>query len=260
MNHTSSAFKGEVFFKSNFSGSEFEPIEISPPFDGVSKAIIKSTYPEGVLLKVEISEADTFDGAITKARKVAEHFAKVMTFKSNVFQQEFQYVSDNLLEVMTLPDGSSQEIRWSVVGLGLGVTSESYMSLNEEQKNDMKESLEQINSDDLTYYDLFYSALSLTDPIAKFMVLYLIVLSTFTDDQGKVDEFILSKQSGESGVPIFPPYRPRRSGIPETIYTKLRNQVGHIRPGTTIQSTREEMEKNLGGLIRITRKIISLQP
>ena len=48
----------------------------------------------------------------------------------------------------------------------------------------------------------------------------------------------------------------RRSGVAETIYTRHRNQVGHARPGTTIENTRSEMEINLKGLIAIAKELI----
>ena len=261
MQSTNSFFKGRVLFQADFSGIEFNSIEVSPPFEGVARAIIGSSSSEGVSLEVGISNADTFDGATAKAEEVAKYLAKIVTFKFGVFQKEFRCVSNSLSEEETLPDGNTKSTAWCVIrDSSYGIDFESWAILGEKQIEDLKEFVEKNNHDSFPSYDLFYSALGLTDPIAKFMVLYLIVLSIFTDDQWKVDEFILSKESGESGVPTFPPHRPRKSGVPETIYTKLRNQVGHVRPGTTIQSTREEMEKNLGGLIRITRKIISLQP
>ncbi|HEY9907127.1 MAG TPA: hypothetical protein V6D18_05900, partial [Thermosynechococcaceae cyanobacterium] len=80
MQSASSFFKGRVSFQADFSEVEFEPIEVSPPFDGVARATIRSSSSEGIFLEVEISRADTFDSAIAKAQEVAKYLAKVVTF------------------------------------------------------------------------------------------------------------------------------------------------------------------------------------
>ncbi|HEY9909422.1 MAG TPA: hypothetical protein V6D18_17665, partial [Thermosynechococcaceae cyanobacterium] len=183
-----------------------------------------------------------------------------------VFQKEFRYVSSSLSEEETLPDGNTRSIAWCVSRDSSYASLESWKILGEEQIKDLKGFLEKNNHNSFPYYDLFYSALGLTDPIAKFMVLYLVVLNLCKtgnrERQEDVDKFVLSI---EPQVLTFNPFCPRKSCIPETIYTNLRNQVGHAPPNTMIQSTRiqstrEEMEKNLGGLIKITREIISRQP
>lgn len=260
MQGKSSIFKGKVFFQADFCGTEFDLIEFSSPLEGVAKATIRASHSEGALLEVEISNADTLKVAMDKAKEVAKYLARVITFEFSIFQQEFRCTSDHLIEDEPSTDGSAQEIK-SRLGLGFGVTSESWITLGKQQMDSLKDSLEKNNHDSFPSYDLFYSALGLTDPIARFMVLYLIVLSLCKEGakerQEDVDRFVLSI---EPQVLTFPPFNPRRSGVQETIYTKLRNQVGHIQPGTTIQSTREEMEKSLDELIKITREIISRQP
>ncbi|WP_200762199.1 hypothetical protein [Nitrosophilus alvini] len=74
------------------------------------------------------------------------------------------------------------------------------------------------------YIKLFSLAIRQKDPVAKFILLYLILLSiTAKGDERQiyVDKYIKSKQPD---VKFFQ-YNKRR----ETIYTKLRNEIAHKR-------------------------------
>lgn len=120
--------------------------------------------------------------------------------------------------------------------------------------SEIKSVLEEKPRPDCLYPDLFYFALGLTDPLSKFMALYSIVLTLCNDRQEDVDRFVLATQPN---VSINSPYKPRKLGTQETLYTRLRNQVGHVRPETTIESTRSEMQENLNGRVEITKKSIT---
>ncbi|UBF24846.1 hypothetical protein K9N68_24785 [Kovacikia minuta CCNUW1] len=249
-------FRGPVTFKAAFSGIGFDPIEFFPSYEKVSKAVIESSPNKGTLLKIEITDASTFDEAIRKAKEFALCTAKLLTFKFAVFQ-EFQLIEDDLTEEKLLPDGNTAVIHHCIVGVGIGVNTTSWTTLNFRQSVEVKKLLQKTYHFSLFYYDLFYSALGLTDPLAKFMALYSLLLTLCHDKQENVDIFILKVQPT---VSTNPPYRARKSGVPETIYTRLRNQIGHVRPGTTVEATREEMEANLGELLKISKALISKQP
>lgn len=180
-----------------------------------------------------------------------------MTFEFGLFHQSFRMVEDNLFEEKLLPDGSTKLIHHLRGGDGTGGSISIWIKLGSKQMTDVKKLVEQKHHNRFFYYDLFYFALGLTDPLSKFMALYSILLTLCSDRQEKVDKFVISV---EPSVATNPPYRKRKSGVLETIYTRLRNQVGHVRPGTTIEVTRNEMETNLSGLVAITQELIRLQP
>lgn len=163
----------------------------------------------------------------------------------------FRYAEHSFLEV-------SNQNQVFHVGDSIAIQDEATCSikLGPANREKLKSILEQPDYNCYLYYEMFRAALCLTDPLATFMALYNIVLSLSEDLQEKVDQFVISIQPG---IPTNPSYRNRRSAIPETIYTRLRNEVGHIRPGTTIQGTRNEMTKNLAGLIEVTKQIIKSQ-
>jgi hypothetical protein len=84
------------------------------------------------------------------------------------------------------------------------------------------------------------------------MHLYNILLMLFSDEQAKVDKFILMV---EPSVPQTPDPRPKRKNK-ETIYTRLRNEFGHARPGVKLDDTKVEMMNRRGGLIALTKRAI----
>lgn len=96
------------------------------------------------------------------------------------------------------------------------------------------------------YYSQLRWILRQSDPVARFMHLYKILLTLQggpKHTQGRVDAFIISQ---ESGVQII---HNAHKSCDETIYTRLRNEVGHEIPGTTPDSTRQGMEQHLDRLI-----------
>ena len=249
METTNSTFKGKVFFQTDFSNVAFESIEISPPFSGVAKAIIESSS-EGVLLEVKISSADTLNSAIAQAKEAATYIAKLLTFEFCKFHQEFRVINDSLVEEIRLPDGSTKNVICLTGGMEQRGSIEIWQKLNRVRTEELKDLLERGHPHSYSY-DFFYFAVGLEEPISKFMCLYNIMLSLCNDSQEKVDDFICKIQPGMERPPS--PVKPKKK---ETVYTHLRNEVAHSRPGTTIQATREEIEKNLDGFIRLTREII----
>lgn len=93
-------------------------------------------------------------------------------------------------------------------------------------------------------------ALESRDPSDCFMFLYSILLQLNQDKQGQVDEYIRQVEPGVQETPS-----PKKSIKLETVYTRLRNQVGHDR-GVTIADMRREMAQVLPRLKQITKGAI----
>ena len=258
-------FKGLVKFQAAFSGVEFEAIEITPSYPDIVKATIASTpmpmpsSPEEgtILLTVDVTGADTFHDAIHKAEEFALHVAKLLTFEFGVFHQRFRHVGDILVEEQSQPDGSIKTIHHLSDGISTGCTAYFRAKPSIEK---VKSILEEKPRSDCLYSDLFYFALGLTDPLSKFMVLYLIVLTLCEDNQKKVDQCVLKIQLTVSTNPRHKPLGKSKKEFgetPETLYTRLRNQVSHVRPETTIETTKSEMEQSLSDFIKVTKEVIN---
>jgi hypothetical protein len=101
-------------------------------------------------------------------------------------------------------------------------------------------------------YSAYRFAGNQKDHVARFMFLYNILLQLKGDKQQQVDDFIRSELPS---VPESP--RPDRPNKMETVYTRLRNQVGHVRSGTTSEQTRKEIEDNVTAFQELVRTAIS---
>jgi hypothetical protein len=249
-------FRGKITFNADFTGVQFESIEFAYADSNVLLTTVKSARNEGVILIVEIINVDSVQQIFSKAQEVADYTTKILTFKFNTLFQSFRKVDDNIVKEELQADGTKQTIIYAFFGIGMGFNVDLDHIATNQQLLEVKQLLEQKNHNGLTYHNLFYSALNFKDPLSKFMALYSIVLTLCKDSQEKVDQFILAFQPS---IMTNSPHRPRRSGVSETIYTRLRNEVGHIRPHTTIEQTEQEMEKNLNGLILVVKELISRQ-
>lgn len=249
--------KGTVTYRAAFPGIEFDSLEIACHQPGAVRATVTSSSASGVSLKVEVVDADSTDDALTKAGAVAAYVAKVLTFRFGIFYRGFGLVEHALVEEQPQSDGSTKPLHHLGSTIAFVMKADVWKTLGPQQQADLKSLLEQVHHPGFLHYDLFHSALGLTDPLSRFMALYNIVLFLCHDSQEDVDTLVLSIQPT---VPTNAPFRLRRSGVQETVYTRLRNQVGHVRPGTTIEGTRAEMEANLSGLIEVTKELINRQP
>jgi hypothetical protein len=104
-------------------------------------------------------------------------------------------------------------------------------------------------------YGLFRSATQATSAVEEFMFLYHILLMIHRDSQIVADKFIVSE---DPTVPQTP--QPHKPAVMETLYTRLRNEVGHTRPGVNLDATKSEMAARLSGLRALTKRAIELHP
>ncbi|WP_016949454.1 hypothetical protein [Anabaena sp. PCC 7108] len=256
-------FRGKITFNADFTGVQFESIEFAYPDSKVLLTTVKSARDEGVILTVEIINTDSVEEIFSKAQEVANHTTKILTFKFNTLFQNFRKVDENIVKEELQADGTTQTIIYADFGIGMGFNVYLDHCPTNQQLLEVKQLLEQKNHNGLTYYNLFYSALNFKDPLSKFMALYSVLLMLCNDDQIEVDNFVLSFEPNVSRNPRYKPKpkkNPKNSTIPdETLYTRLRNEVGHVRPGTKIEQTHKEMENNLNRLILIVKELIIRQ-
>ncbi len=71
------------------------------------------------------------------------------------------------------------------------------------------------------------------------------------ESQCYVDEFIVANSSEKQDYP-----RPNNSSKYETIYTKLRNEIAHVRNGVDLRDTRTKIDVCVYELAKIVKKAI----
>ena len=234
-------------FHTDFNGVEFQEIDVELACSCFARVWVKSSKDEGGCLKIQLDQLDSDEEALVRAKSLAEHIANVLSFG----------VSAGHWDSWTLDSWSRSADGKESVSQNLDLTErvDHVLALGTANREAIRTLLAQRQYSGLIYYNQFRSAVGLSDTLSRFMAIYGIVLGIVGDTQEKVDEFVLSI---EPGVATNPPHRRRASGIPETVYTRLRNQIGHIR-GVTLEATISEMTSNLGGLVAIARILIAQQ-
>lgn len=101
---------------------------------------------------------------------------------------------------------------------------------------------------DRPHFRIFRYAICADEPIVQFMMLYLI-LCDICENQSGVDRYVMeiSPNTDQTQSP--------HSGRPETIYTKLRNEITH-RTNISLELTRNEIINNISEFKRIVHRAI----
>src|SRR5207248_10226612 len=101
----------------------------------------------------------------------------------------------------------------------------------------LKPELEQASPPGERHFSLFRSALLSPSPVEAFMHLYNLLLMLYHDSQADVDAFIVGQ---DPAVPQTQ-HPMKKAGVMETVYTRLRNEFAHTRPGVNITTTKGDM-------------------
>lgn len=240
---------GRVVFSAPFPGVEFSDIKYISNEPKAKDVSVNSNEKDGITLNIIIEDATSLEDAFDVSQKVSTYVANILCVHLASSVGSFRLKEHALVKI----EPESEPVHELGNTLGLFCKVDIVKSLNDSQVKEIETLLSQNNHAGYENYELFRSALSLTDPLSKFMALYNIVLALSGDTQEAVDTFILAVQPD---IATNPPFHTRRSGIDETVYTRLRNEIGHKREGTTLEKTRNEMDANLSGLIKVTLAII----
>jgi len=93
-------------------------------------------------------------------------------------------------------------------------------------------------------------ACSVPEPIGRFIALYSLLLTVGNDLQPEVDRLILTVEPTTHQTPS------PKTRQPETLYTRLRNELAHVRVTATLFSTHEEIELHLERFEWIVKSIV----
>lgn len=116
--------------------------------------------------------------------------------------------------------------------------------------NDFKSSLEE-NKKYSIYYRLYREAMR-SDSISSFLLLYSLLAMIKGPQQKEIDKFIFHE------VPDTLVRQSTKNNGKETIYTFLRNQVGHTQMDSNINEVEWEIEKYITQLSKLVKKAIEV--
>jgi hypothetical protein len=231
----------------------FQPTEITNLDPSVEKIVLEVENDERLndeLLKITFHLIDVFTSE--DAQSIAEPILPSIVNRL-AFYRDIP-VGEPYNTGSWLPKGASGSSYTVTGSLRIGCSSSIVVGLREDAHQELVKQLEQPYTHD-DRYSLYRAAISQSDVVARFMFLYSILEGLQPEDkraQKCVDKFI----RGEiPSVPESP--HPKKTNVNETIYSRLRNEVAHRRPGTTPERTRREIQNNIvtfQGLVRLAIK------
>lgn len=215
-------------------------VALGAPFTSISIKLVDSAsgVHEFMIAKnLPHQHPSVLQSAVVEAKLQIDHFWTVLAF-----------VRDTVIrptgEVFYEFNGQRHQVNRPSRGSGakgVGVASAGWFDVNRTQ---MMESYDLDRLKRLNY------ARAVPEPIGRFMALYSLLDSAGKGMQGQVDRLILSVE------PTTHQTTSPHNGQLETLYTRLRNELAHVRPTATVFSTHEEIIVHLPRFEWIVKAIV----
>jgi hypothetical protein len=248
-------FKGAVNFRARIKGSglTFPLVAFYPKEPGVDKVEIEGPKGDEIHTTVHLASVASHDDGRALATKVNTAALNRICFNNNIAIENARNAGD---QFSPLNPQSGGHMFVSLPPLTIHTELSATLAISADK---LKTELEQASPHGEDNYGLFRSARQSVSPVEEFMHLYNILLMIYNDKQADVDSFIISE---DPTVPQTkaPPKKPGALGKMETVYTRLRNELAHKRTGVNLENTKSEMSQRLGGLIRLTKRAIEVNP
>jgi hypothetical protein len=240
--------KGTIAFKARLTDSHLliPKIEIATTHAGIERIEIESTDGSEVDVTVHLGSAATENDAEARASQAVTALLDHLSFRHSIAIDKAQKASSQFvsLDPNVRHIGTAEGIiqgQAVVAAVGLGIAAAAILKADLEQRAPAGERM----------FGSFRAALQSGSSVEQFLHLYHILMMLMNDKQGEIDKFI---QSEQPTIPHAP--RPDKPHINETVYTRLRNEFAHNRPGVNLDQTKREMADRTGGLVVVTRRAI----
>ena len=216
-----------------------EKLELAPFFiEEISKIIISPIGKGGIKFDF-YTTFNEIDEALNATQIALRHFEKVFYFKESKKLHSIELK-------MAVLDGKNIRINDRIFmrdSIRMEVTQDGFHHLKEHLLNSS------LYSND--YIDLYLGISKLDDKIAIYVMYYSILTSIF-GTQKNVDRYIKNQ---EPNVLIVPSTK-ANSNVKETIYSNVRNRIGHTDTNTNIQFVSTNVEKLLPNLTNLVYNAI----
>jgi uncharacterized protein with HEPN domain len=235
-------FNGRVGFRAPLNGRriEFESTRVSPPLPSIAGVDLASDG-DAIALAVDVAAvADTAIGVqvaqdaanFVLNRLALDHCSAIGT--PRITSSEFQPTDP---QPNTLCAGTGYyHLCVHAPTVKRGVSQDALRATLERAVDSLD-----------GFGGMFRSALSSAGPVEEFMHLYNLLLMRHGEKQKAVDDFVRAQNPG-----VASSQSPQGNYL-ETIYTRLRNEVAHSRPGVNLDVTKAEMTSELPSLRSMVR-------
>ncbi|QNK87767.1 hypothetical protein H7992_21790 [Sporosarcina sp. resist] len=212
----------------------------------IKRAIISA---KSGTFKIDFTADYSDDGrALYVTQKILEDYTKIFLMETGYEIHDIQWKS--IIPIDT-EEKNEKVLRFRD---NIDLRSELTIIRPLENEQDLKGKLENHSTDDYTsYVNLFINVSRINDEIGKFVLFYSI-LSALHGRQISVDDFI---KSIEPNVVLRETSR-ENADFDETIYSFLRNQIGHTSEETDTVTLNREIKENIEGLRKIVKEAVIL--
>lgn len=245
--------KGTIIHTARVRGDrfiDFDPFEPAPSQPGIARIEVSSREENVISVHVQFSAVASRDTAQVLARNVSRRVFDLLAFRHGLHIEDYGPPAETLVD----QSFNGAYLTGAVVHV-TGGTVAFRIGLGPEPVAEIRSQLEGPNLPGEAYYPQFRTALQTTDPVDRFMALYRLMLHLLPnargkEDQAEVDAFIVR----EFSEPTTP--RPDKPHVRETVYSRLRNEIGHVRPDVDLTATRAEIQNRVGTLTDIVKRAI----
>lgn len=242
---------GTIFWSAPIQGLDLQPIEIKGGQPAVSKIELRTESESRLTITCTLEDVFHERDAILVTRDAVELLVNRLAFEFSCQIEEPRCDGWS-------PPTDSKANRHVVVlqdSIALHDIVEGTIRPGQNRLSALIPALEQpIGSRD-SYLRFYRFSAAQRDPVTRFMFLYNLLLLLANDKQQAVDDRILAI---DPQVPVTPD--PRKQGTSETLFTRLRNEVGHSRANTDQVTTAKEVAQNVARFQDIVRKVVLSVP
>jgi hypothetical protein len=236
---------GSLRYGSYIEGIEFEKIEIASAEPNIQKVEVASDRDGNISIEVYVDGVANLSEAEALGQREATRVVNTLAIEQGRFVRDPGYNGHALKD-----DSSNAHSVGSSIGFFMHAFAPN--KLGDESMAALKSALAAASPPGEADYALFRACLNTKDDASKFLALYRLLGRladpTGRDRQPMIDALILTKEPGVAQT-ISP-----RTGAPETVYSRLRNE--HMHRNVLVVQVRFEMEAHLPGLIAIVQKAI----
>lgn len=244
--------RGTAEFTVEVSGFQLPKLEILPPQPKIARITLERTGNAPLKVICELLDVVEADDAKNILRPVLESILDQLAFDLDAS------IGEPRLTNLSLPQDKFGNIHLETLFDTRRVVTRQDVTPDEEQRKKLQAVVQQSHkSADL--YSAYRFAVRQDDAVKRYMFLYNILLRLHGDDQRAVDNFI---QQEEPNVQLNTSNRrTKKARKPmETVYTTLRNEVGHVRSQSDPAQTSADIAKYVDRLQDLTRTALQGQP
>ncbi len=252
-------YKGVAEYSVTIDGVELkEPIEREPNVFGIEHPYIEKVILEArkdkLVLKFHTINAETAEEAYNITKEYAENIFGKIAYVLNLSVGPTSFDGAPISEEVHKKDGTkSVRMMVGAVSATFGVSAVLTVMLGPDKIGKLLNEFQNERPKRGYYCNCYRFALAITDPVARFIMLYGIMLILIRCKQADVDGFI---RSIDTSVTERESRAPWKKCVMETIYTSLRNEIGHPPKDKKPEETFSEIGVVVDSLAALVRKAI----